>query len=562
MLMKKFNLNVFLTCAVICLVTFITIPLTGCTTQLMDTGSKIVVPEIKAVPLQGKWEIENILSYSDTFQEGDPFGEWIGKIVELGKNSLLIGENYWEDVNYRVRRVNAEEYFLFRLGGYQEKLGLEDEEIYVVTASSQEKFLYEFIDINKDRAIVNIEDQYFFMKKLSDQISDISDIPVEKKLSSRAGGLYEQGKGSTSGILLGLRTPIKSDISDKKEGWSAGNNLPKFRYRTLWIALKDYKLQPVLEAEEIFLPRISGFWKVGVKEKTDGEKTEEVLYAYSITEDESRRTSASKEWNYFWNDKEGILRRTIVYAGNDYVSIELLGKGVLKENNNDVIDISANISAMDIKNGISAKDSENNGGKWEINMLQTLPVDNIESFKGIKLSDICGENGVLAMKNAIEKLVSSSGVQSFSDIDEKKQEENFALFRKTGHWFFKGRVNFENNSITSYQDYYINLIPPLRMVAYDNLHLPWTYIKDRIPQTVDAYTSPNNDFAIILTRDSLLIYAITEGKLSGMPLGKIKLDAGDTIVMAEWATGDYVKKWEKSFITNNNAKNVEVEKYK
>jgi hypothetical protein len=76
---------------------------------------------------------------------------------------------------------------------------------------------------------------------------------------------------------------------------------------------------------------------------------------------------------------------------------------------------------------------------------------------------------------------------------------------------------------------------------------------------VDAYTSPDNDMAIVLTRDSLLIYTITEGKLSNIPSGKIKLDTGDTVVMAEWATGDYVEKWENTFIKYNKVKNVETE---
>ena len=565
MLMKKTKLCSFHIYTIFILSICITISLSGCATELMDTSSKITAPEIKAVPFQGRWEIERPLPFDDTVQIEESTGQWIGAIVELEKNSLLLGEDYWEDINYRIKRVIAEEYFLHRFKGALEKLGVKNGEIFVVSISSQGKFLYEFIDINKDEAIINIEDQYFYMKKLSEQISEKSNKQNGKKLSSRAGRAYEQSEGGTSGILLGLRRPVKSDNTTSN---ITENDFQKFEYRTIWIAFKDFKLRPVLEVEGIFLPRISGFWKVGVRKKEENDKVEEFLYAYSIAEDESKKVLQPHGWSSFWVDKEGILRRTILYAGNDYVSIELSGNGAIRENdtgrvtNNSIYNYSASTN-NDIKKlnkkGYENINNDSSGEKWEINMLQTLPVDNIASCKGIKLSDISRENGILAMKSAVEKLINSSGIESFSNIDEKVLEENFALFRKTGHWFFKGRVSFVNNSITSYQDYYINLIPPLKMVAYDDLYIPWTYIKDKIPQTVDAYTSPDNDIAIVLARDSLFIYTITEGKLSGTPSGKIKLNAGDTVVMAEWATGDYVEKWENIYIKYNEAKNVEVE---
>jgi hypothetical protein len=548
-LIKRNKLNrVFVIFIIFCLFVSI-ITFSGCSTQLMDTSSKITAPEIKSVPFQGRWEIEKSLFFDDTLQIEEPANQWVGTIVELGKSSLFIGEDYWNDINYRIRRVSAEEYFLHRAKGSLEKLGLESGEIFVVSISSQGKFLYEFLDINKDEAIINIEDRYFYMKKLSEQVSDNHKEQNGEKLSSRADRTYEQRENGTSGILLGLRKPVKLNNTNMD---TIENSFQKFVYRTLWISSKDFKLQPVLEGEDIFLPRISGFWKVGAKERTENGKKEEYLYAYSITEDESKRVIKPEKWNYFWSDREGVLKRTILYAGNDYISIELSGKGFVKEN------INSNIIDNDIRESVIS-DTDINDKEWEINMLQTLPVDNIESHRGIKLSDISGENGALAMKSAIEKLISSSGSENFSHIDDKNLEENFALFRKTGHWFFKGRVGFETNSIISYQDYYINLIPPLKMVAYDDLHIPWTYIKDRIPQTVDAYTSPDNDMAIVLTRDSLLIYTITEGKLSNIPSGKIKLDTGDTVVMAEWATGDYVEKWENTFAKYNEMKIVETE---
>lgn len=133
-------------------------------------------------------------------------------------------------------------------------------------------------------------------------------------------------------------------------------------------------------------------------------------------------------------------------------------------------------------------------------------------------------------------------------------EENFALFRKTGHWYFMGRVKLPENAQVPYLDFNINLLPPAELVMYDELHLSWTDIKDRIPDAVDAYTSPNRDLAVILTRNQLLIYTMSYGTLGEVPLKKLQLQEGDSVVMAEWALGDYMENWEKTFIKNNAAR--------
>lgn len=539
--------------------------LTGCTTKFIYTENIIAVPEVKSIPMQGTWQIDEIFSYtgspasnSDT-ENMDKAEKWIGKTIEFGKNSLFICGEFWSDVNYRIKRVNAEEYFLLRFGERITNLaditGISSEEIYVTTVSSQGKFLYEIVNISDERAIINIDSWYFFIRKISDEISEKPYIRISDGMGSRSGDLYGRDKASASGILLGLRSPSESNLpnisnlsenlseaSESSDKGSGTKVLPRFKYRTLWISYRNFELQPVLEADEIYLPRISGFWKVGVKEITREDKYEEIMYAYRVVEDKAKNFIISNSiepsmltasnHSLFWIDKEnGILRRSIVYAGNDYVSIELTGKGRLKGNNGT--------------------------DTWEINMLQTLPVDNIESLRGVKLSDICGEDGITAMKSAIE-----GWANNYNVIDERLQEENFALFRKTGHWFFKGRISIVNDGVVSYRDYNINLIPPSNMVAYDNLSLPWTYIKDKVPQAVDAYTSPNNDIAIILTKGSLLVFEITDGKLSNAPIGKMELGTEDTVVMAEWATDDYVERWENSFINNNEIRILEIEKYK
>ncbi|OGO81877.1 MAG: hypothetical protein A2Y21_09755 [Clostridiales bacterium GWC2_40_7] len=161
------------------------------------------------------------------------------------------------------------------------------------------------------------------------------------------------------------------------------------------------------------------------------------------------------------------------------------------------------------------------------------------------------------MEGALSGMLASSNNNSISKIIEEDQEQNFALFRKTGHWFFKGRVSLEPGEPMDFVDFNINHIPPADMVAYDILHIPWTNIKDRVPLAIDAYTSPNRDLAIILTRNTVLLYAMENGERAQEPLNKLDIPEGSMVIMAEWATADYVEYWEKSFTRNNQTEQVQ-----
>ena len=63
---------------------------------------------------------------------------------------------------------------------------------------------------------------------------------------------------------------------------------------------------------------------------------------------------------------------------------------------------------------------------------------------------------------------------------------------------------------------------------------------------LDAYTSPAEDILIVVTGNFIMVYPIEEAD-SRKTNQKIGIRKGETVIMAEWATGDYVSRWEKSF---------------
>ena len=122
-------------------------------------------------------------------------------------------------------------------------------------------------------------------------------------------------------------------------------------------------------------------------------------------------------------------------------------------------------------------------------------------------------------------------------------EDNFTLERRNGNWTLKGRLNLGDR----YEEFPIGLSPVGKLVNYDELHVTWDSIKERVPMALDAYTSPNKDLLIVVTGNFLMIYTIENGEISEKPVKKIDIKKGESVIMVEWATGGYVARWEKSF---------------
>lgn len=505
--MKIIRLVLFFTMALILL--------TGCSTLSRETTDKIVRPENKAVPFQGNWVVKSFNEENDN--KSMPDSGWIGKVFEFSGDTITFDGIRWENVDYKIKRVNAQEYFLYKTPVKNKSIDVGNGEIVVITASSEDKYLYEFVKLDDERIIANIDNQLYYMAKAAEDTEGLYK-GVVKDENEKDGIIADyNGQPEQTGLLLGIRIPEQL----KQKG--TAEKLEQYRYETFWISMKNRKASPALSAEDIFLPRKDGFWKLKVKKILGSEGIEDTLSAVMVSSGYMKKSALDEPEPDKLLRMETKLRRTILYVGNDYICTENVEE--VKES------------------GTSGKELKKT--------LRTIPVDNITNAEGIKLSDLTGENGKLAMEGAISGLLASSNNNSISNIIEEDQELNFALFRKTGHWFFKGRVSLAPGEPLGFVDFNINLIPPAEMVAYDILHIPWTNIKDKVPQAIDAYTSPNRDLAIILTRNSVLLYIIENGELVREPVNKLDIPDGSMVIMAEWATGDYVESWDKSFKKNN-----------
>ena len=91
------------------------------------------------------------------------------------------------------------------------------------------------------------------------------------------------------------------------------------------------------------------------------------------------------------------------------------------------------------------------------------------------------------------------------------------------------------------------------MVSYDELIIPWDAIKLAMPDAIDVFTSPNDEFIIVITSSHIVICNIEDGGIINNPVAKIKIPYGSSVVMSEWAVGRYANLWENEVIENGGA---------
>lgn len=472
---------------------FIALFAAGCTGSSMEAADKISPPHNRLIPVVGTWEAAGVIE-SGVLKLGELPETWAGKSLQFSDEYVLLGDSILEEPNYKIKRVNKEEYLLYGHKALPENIGISGKELDVITVTNGDKFLCEILRVNDEVLILEIDSNRLYLKKISGQVSRRSDIKYrEIDGGTDSAADTDQGPDRT-GVLVGL---------------CDSNN-----YRTLWIAATDKKLHPVLDTQDILFPRRSGFWRMEANRVTEAGYMEDFIVAHPVIKEQNEEKINTPVEPLKQEGKTGSITRRIHYVGNDYVSIE-------------------------------SKD-----GDTMESTLQVLPIDSLPGIKEVKLSDLSGEAGAASMEEGRREAAEALKAGGGSLTGDAAQAESFGLERKMGHWFFRGRINYRKDNKAHFADYNINVIPPAELIFYDELSVPWTVVKDRVPEAVDVFTSPNRDIALVITRTELVVFGIKNGGLESQPLGKVRLKAGEAVIMAEWATGRYVEAWENSFISS------------
>lgn len=480
--------------------------MTSCNIDDGPAVDRIKAPEINISPITGKWILSSNINENTSGNSELKADLHLNKEVLFHKDGVVIGEDFSTEPTFKIKTVDAYDYLLYKYKTTPISLGIEDSNITVITILNENQYFYEFIKYGEEELVVKIEDSFYKLTKVVDEVSidEINRYIDVEKNTIRALNIAEVNE-QQSGALLGIKIP----------SYDEKGQLADWKYKTIWINSLNNKIIGVYELEDLLVPRKNGFWMVKVNRIYNGLIQDEIsatpLFKLSntFTIDDDINLFSSSRPNLEEDLSSVAILNNIQFVGNDYISIEKINKF-----------------------------------DEEKKTLEVYSLDNIDERKPINLSDLIGEDG---------KRIFTEGAQSVVSIDSQitLNEENVGITRKSGYWTIKGRVNFVQNDEELYKDFNIKAIPPKEMINYDSHIISWNELKMNIPETIDAFSSPNNDIIIVSTYSHLLIYNIFDGNLNTVPIAKIELPENSSIVMSEWSIGRYPTIWQNEVIKNN-----------
>lgn len=473
--------------------------MTACNISETDINERLSAPSNQLPPIEGKWVIKE---HIDLDQKPGEDGEerFIGREAMFHREAVILASNYTKEPSYKIKNVYTRDYFIYKYKLRSSTLDIENEKVQVITVLDDNQYFAEFVKVSEEDLLVYLNNSFYRMEKVSEQVSlnEINRYIEIEKAVVREFDSYEDENLET-GALLGIKIP----------SYDNKNQLPMWEYETIWFRSKGGTFLDAYKMKDLLVPRKDGFWLIQVdREEKDRIIKDEInaIPQYGKKTVDKLELDPSRFKNYRDSKLPKVLKN-ILFVGNNYISVE-------------------NIDA--------SKDNRKS--------LAVYPIDNIKREKSVKLSDFIGENG---------EDIYLEGVQSVISPEEELEgnEKNIGLSRKNGYWMFKGRINYNQNNKELYKDFSISAIPPKDLVNYNELVLPWEAVKRKIPEAIDVYSSPNEDFIVVVTHGDLQIFEIANGQiLDSKPVKTIDLPKNASIIMAEWATGRYANLWEEEVV--------------
>ncbi|NFK10743.1 hypothetical protein FDA92_06090 [Clostridium botulinum] len=468
----------------------------------LDNKNNIVAPNNNSCPIEGTWKFD----FSNLDKDSKLRLRLKNKDVIINSKYIILGNEVCKSPDFKVKTVKTEEYFLYKLRLNPNKLNLDKKETEVISTSSDNNPFYDFIKIDEKKLLVYVDNQLLVLTKKSNSSSIEPKHNIIEKNSQQDIVMPKRYTLLRTGVLIGLKSSKEDYVDEYKN---------EKKYRTIFISSRNRNLKNVIETENLFVPRKDGFCEIGVNRINNLSNIQDNIFVNPLYNNCPIKNNFRLEQDV----KNKSIYRDILFVSNDYISIEY----------NDI-------------------DKDKPIDLYKVKML---PIDNINAMAGVNIGDIIDKDSEKILVSSLESCIRSKDKDILNKLERSCRKDSFFLTRRNGHWILKGRLNGIDDK-EEYIDFNINTEIPEKILNYDDLNLSWNSIKSKVPNALDAYTSPNKDLAIITTEKELYVYTIEDGKLSNKAIYEMELNK-ETVVMAEWATADYAKKWTDSILKNKNA---------
>ena len=260
-----------------------------------------------------------------------------------------------------------------------------------------------------------------------------------------------------------------------------------------------------MEMNDLLVPRKNGFWKIGVENKIENKVETSVLRGVPLNKDVKSAKDVNIKGFVDTNTQNNLTyNNVILFVGNEYISLD-----------NQRIDYDSN--------GIKE------------NYFGVVPIDNLYGSK-VEFSKAFGIDAGESLKRSEELYLRR--LNDNKEINEQDLQTNWGVIRRNGRWVLRGRI--------PQGDFDIAFDTPKILTTYDDLYPTFNEIKRKIPDAVDAYSSPNMDFLIVFTKTNLKVFAINNNHIGEVKID-LKLNPDEQPIMSQWAIGNYVDEWAKLF---------------
>lgn len=473
----------------------VAVGLTGCFKTDNLEENKIMAPVPKNIQVDGTWEItqEYTIGDNNTIKK---INEIKKPMVTISNNMAIVDNIEIDNPNFKFKRVEKNNYLPKVFNDIVKDVPLENGYMNIITISDNTNLYIDFILKNDNEAYIYTAGNLFVVKKINSNKGDNqikNDIKDPEKSSNAT-------KNSSCGILLGLKTPAKIN----EDG-----SITKASYQTLWIRMKNGKVDEPIRIKGLLIPRANGtFSYANIKNDVIDGKSVQTL---EIVNHNKNGTPVIEK-----NVVPSSRNREITFIGKDYIGFEFTG-------------------------------SNNLGDEYKINTL-----DNINTSKGLNIESLFGDKGENQYLNSRKQFIENKpsfvlDQYNLKDIDTG----NITMFRKNARWVVEGNLDSDTVGVNDLS-FDINISPVGTLVNYDSLPVSWNKLKEVDPNITDAFGSPDGKFIVAINKNSLSIYELEDGKLNIKPIDTIDINNDEVAIMGEWATGDFVSLWNKAVEERNN----------
>jgi hypothetical protein len=317
-----------------------------------------------------------------------------------------------------------------------------------------------------------------------------------------------------NGVLLGTHWSFGgTDLSEVKTG-----------DRTWWIAEVNGGVR-VTEIPNILFPRKDGFWVAGTKQIQQGDAFERYIWTAPLGE--HARTAEPDVSDPPAQDYHDA--REILFVGSDYLAVG------------------------EFTSGTGAHYDEGTGYYVTRPENPNLLDDAVNS--GLNVSDVLGPVGLDRFDQAVAAMGSGKSDDPICGEITARPEE-WAILRDKGRWVVRGHAYYGDPVCDGYfgteSGFAVHMRVPKSVVGYDDLAVGWNRIQHAFLDARDAFESPNGHFLVILRASELVVCRIANGKLAGV-IARHPLHADEYAVMAQWALGDNVARWDQQVTRLKNS---------